>query len=148
MSKLLSIVYMLFCVGLALAFDRVFEFLRMQFTRNFQLISMLAGGIFLNLIFVAALFLLAWLALFRLEKDSLVSVTFLLTGIVVVFLVPVLFAGGRTLFGVLPDFLSRTISELLVLIDVGKSYFSITGTFILGIGIANLVRKSQTPAIG
>ncbi len=148
MTKLLSIVYMFFCLGLALVFDKILELLRKQFVQFFRVAPMAVGGIFLNLIFVAALLLLIWLVLFRLDKSLLVSSVFILTAILPLLFVPVMFANSRILLKGLPDFIALTALNFLNLIFVPNSYFSITGTFILGIGVANLFRRGKTPANG
>jgi uncharacterized membrane protein len=142
MSKLLSVVYMFFCLGLAFALDEIFGVLQTQFTRSLKPMPIIVGGTLLNVIFVAALLLLIWLVLFRQEKSLFLSIIFLMTGIVMVFLVPIVFANARALFHGLPGSMYRSVSNVLNVIGIAKSYFLITATFILGIGGVNLFRRN------
>ncbi len=146
MNKLLSVFYMFLCFCLALIFDTIFDALRRQFAQNFKFAPLIIGGIFLNLFFTAALLLLTWLVLSRTDKSLIVSIVFLLTGIVPVFFMPVILAISGLLFRGMPDFMVVPVMGFLKLVSESRSYFSITGTFVLGIGLINLFRLGKSPA--
>ncbi len=138
MSKIISIVSMLLALVVAYLLDRGTIALRVQTATTFELTPWVLGAIASGLILISMLYLLFWLVVFNYPRSFLVSIVYILAGLIS----PLYIIAVIVLEESAADFLTSAIFlpfQQALLVKGPDAYLLLSSSGILVIGIAALI---------
>lgn len=142
-TKLISAITTLSILGLAFFLDQGASFSQKIVDRQANAAPYVLLVMFFNVVIVALLFLLIWLILVRANRSIPLSIFLFAATAVFAFLLPLLIIDPSIHWHILKNGFQFLRTIALQMIATGpRSYLAISATFIFGIGIVNLFRKT------
>jgi hypothetical protein len=142
-TKLISAITTFLILGLAFSLDLGASFLQKIVDRQANAAPYVLLVILFNMVIVALLFLLVWLILVRANRSIPLSIFLFAITAGFAFLLPILIVDPSIHWYILKRDFHFLSSVVYPMIATGpRSYLAISATFIFGIGIVNLFRKT------